>query len=236
MTTCYERGSHMNGLGRFTARGAQLLETEGLPGLIAGVGRFLKAQARRTLSWSRYDVLEYDLRGDIPVAMPPAIDGLETFILSCPDEVDALVERGYEDFRHIAGAHHRCFEHGGIAFCAYVNRELAHVGWAACSEAAKPFVDAVPYPVDFAHGQAITGGALTTRRFRRKGIHRHIVLLKHRYLKDHGYTSCRNVVRVGNVPGQRTHVPLPARRIGTGRQIRLFGSRRWSMSSLEGGR
>jgi thermostable 8-oxoguanine DNA glycosylase len=61
-------------------------------------------------------------------------------IISSNQEANDLVADGLEDFRLYVFYGKEALGLGAIAFCIYVDKELAHVGWAAFSEEGKTHI------------------------------------------------------------------------------------------------
>jgi GNAT superfamily N-acetyltransferase len=218
------------------ARATRLLKTEGLRGLMLGIVRFWSALVQRTFWWERFLVHEFVLTDLGDVSQAPPVAGLEVHVIECEDDADRLAREGYEDFRLPIGASRRRLESGAVAFCAHVDRVLAHVAWVALDADAKRSFDTLPYSVDFANGEGCSGGSWTFPRYRGWGIYRYVMGCRLAYLQSRGCTVCRNATLADNVAGLRGQEVFPHRVVSRARVRILFGRMRWTeYPSDEGG-
>ena len=190
-------------MSRLKARAAYLLRTEGVRGLVQGVIRHMHVVRRHVLCVDRYVIYQFDTETGHGARSAPDIDGLEVVVLECEEDLHAPAASGLK-----APASHSTFRRswlrcGGVASCAYVNSELAHVAWVALTAAARGCCDGLPYRVDFEHGEACWGGSYTLRRFRGRGLCTYVCGVRLRYLHEHGFRACRDAVRIDNVASQR---------------------------------
>ena len=215
------------------ARAAHLLRTEGVRGLVTGAAGHLNEMRRSVLCVERYVIYQFDTdAGCGPLSVPP-IDGLEVFVVEREEDLDALAARGFEVPVSHPTFRRGWLRRGGVAFCAYVNRELAHVAWVALTTAARGCCDGLPYHVDFERGEACWGGSYTSRRFRGCGLYTYVCGVRLRYLHEHGWPVCRDAVRVDNVAslkGQGQWNPRPC--FGAS-LVRFLGWTRWREYSYQ---
>ena len=80
-------------------------------------------------------------------------------------------------------------------------------GW-PLTEEAKRTLDPHTYHVDFANGQACTGGVVTTAKYRNLGFMTYGYYERHQYLRERGIMISRSVVRTNNIPTQRVNAKL----------------------------
>ena len=188
---------------------------------------------RALFTVERYVIFSFETDVRALPSRRPDIDGLEVMVLESVDDMRSLASRGFEvpEFHPSLGK--EWLRRGGVAFCAYVNRELAHVAWVAMAPGARGCCDGLPYHVDFAHGEANWGGSYTWRRFRGRGIYSYVCGIRLNYLREKGFHSCRDAVQVGNTAsmrGQDWWNPTPR---ATGRLIRFLWWSSWSESDVE---
>jgi hypothetical protein len=209
------------------ARAAHLLRTEGVRGLVTGAAGHVNEVRRSVLCAERYVIYQFDTDTGCGPLRAPRVDGLEVFVVEREEDLHALAARGFEvpvSHPTLRRGWLRC---GGVAFCAYVERELAHVAWVALGDAARGCCDGLPYHVDFEHGEACWGGSYTSRRFRGRGLYTYVCGVRLRYLHEHGWSVCRDAVRVDNVAslkGQGWWNPRPC--FGAS-LVRFFRWTRW---------
>ena len=152
----------------------------------------------------------------------PKIQSFDFCIVSSNREADALARRG-ADFRECFPTARQTLDRGGIAFCIFVDGEVAHGGWVALTEAAKKTFDGIPYPVDFLHGEACTGGTLTLPKFRGKGLMKYGYFKRFEFLRTRGIRISRNAVKADNFISQRIHAKFNPTR----REIRYMRLLKW---------
>ena len=212
---------------RQVRRAATLLRTEGLTGLVQGMARYVLYLAH-LVYWNEYFVIyEIDTANYVLGLDGPAIEGLEVHILHSEHDVNRMVGEGYEDVRLVVGAAARRLQQDAVAFCAFVNREVAHVAWVAFTQDAQSTFDVVAYPVDFDGGEAWWGGSLTTGRFRNLGIYRHVMAWRLRYCHELGYRVLVDATIVGNMPSLRSQDTYNPRIRAFCRYRRLLHWRDW---------
>ncbi|MBE9505192.1 MAG: hypothetical protein IMY84_00120, partial [Chloroflexi bacterium] len=163
------------------ARAADVLRTEGLPGVATAVAAHLSYLESR-LYWHADYIIHVTNTADCAVGLTaPPVDGLEVHILANERDVERLSGDGYEDVRRVVRPAARRLQKGAVGFCAFVNRDVAHVEWVAFTEAARLAIDVSPCFADHGRGEASWGGAYTVRRFRNLGIFRHVMACALRY-------------------------------------------------------
>jgi len=138
------------------------------------------------------------------VLVTPPIDGLEVYILESESDLERLVSKGYEDVRRVVRITARRLEQGAVGFCAFVNRDVAHVAWVALTREAQATLDLFPYFVDFDRGEGWWGGSLTTGRFLNLGVYRHVMAWRLRYCYEHGCHVLIDATEVRNAPSLRS--------------------------------
>ncbi len=151
------------------------------------------------------------------------------------EDADLVAAEGFEDFRETFVFAPRCLEMGAVAFCVYVGKKLAHVGWLAVDARGKNVVDRLPFHVSFDEGQACTGGTHTIPRFRGKGLMPYGYYERFEYLRSRGFTSSRNSVDVDNVASHKAHARFNPTIYGIGRYRRVLWWTSWRTEELPGG-
>jgi len=185
-------------------RARELLRQEGLTGLLAGAGRYL----RWVLQWVyTHELLRaYHLSVAEAAAMrvtPPG-DNVQVYVIESREDAMRLSEEGFESVLEAVPGAERRLRCGAVAACAFLGRELASIDWMALSERAKPAVDSFPYRADFASSDACTGGAYTMPHLRGKGLAAYRFSAQVAYLYAKGRRTCYNAIAVDNIPSQRT--------------------------------
>ncbi len=215
-------------LSEIRRRVEHLLKTEGIGGLVAGAGRFLRQKGRAAFLAERYHVFEFETECNDTDMCRPGIEGLEVVVFEHQEEVERLIaEGGYEvpvfhpSFRSV------WLQRGGVAFLAFVDRQPAHIAWVALSPEARGCCDGLNYRVDFDRGEACWGGSYTWPRFRNRGIYRYMCGFRLKYMQKHGFSRCRDAVRVGNIASLRGQLRWTPMLCATGWFVRLPKWSRW---------
>ncbi len=102
----------------------------------------------------RYDsiyIYEHDIKQRDETGYLPKIKNLSLHIISSNQQADDLVKAGFEDFRQYYFNTKHYLNVGAVAFCFYINYELAHIGWVALTQKAKDICDTCPYQIDFSN-------------------------------------------------------------------------------------
>ena len=115
----------------------------------------------------------------------PKIQDFTFKIVSTNQQADELATEGI-DFRSNFINARRGLDKGALAFCIFVERELAHIGWVAMTEEAKNTFDSLPYQVDFSNKEACTGGTVTIPKYGGKGLMVYGYFKRLQFLKERG--------------------------------------------------
>ena len=211
----------------------KLLASEGLSGLLGGAVRFVRTPMRQLFCRTEYYVHEFDLTSlddDYPF---PLAEGLEVHVIESDVDAEALARSGYEDFRLVVPHSDRRLRSGAVGFCAYVDRRVAHTAWVGVTHRAKQSFDELPYEVGFERDEGCSGGSWTFPAYRGKGIYRHVMWRRLRYLRDHGCSVCRDATEVGNAPGIQGQQVFVTRTYGLLRVTRILGAARCAYVAFE---
>jgi hypothetical protein len=215
-------------------RAMELLRHEGPVGCLRGAGRFLRWTLRDVVHSGEYYIYRYP----IPVVQSevnrPQVEGFEVRIVRSADDLAALRQDGYEHPGGKVRAMPRRLRSGAVAVCGFVSRRLAYVGWVATSAEAKRSFDRLPYRVDFADGEAATGGAWTVPAYRGLGLYRYMFGQELDYLRREGRTVCCNAIGVANRASQRGQAIYGAQVCARVRVRRLAGFTRWDEEPMSG--
>lgn len=210
------------------ARAKKLWADGGPSGLIGGLGRLVAMLTKRVFFRADYYVHEFDLMSLDDSYSAAPVDGLEVHIVESSEDACALAERGYEDVRLTVPGAKNCLRAGAVGFCAYVDDGiLAHIAWVGMTRQAKKSFDALDYDVRFDEQEACTGGSWTFPSFRGRGIYRHVMWHRLRYLRDRGCSICRDATEVHNVASMRGQGVFPSRIVGSLSFVRVFGIDRY---------
>jgi hypothetical protein len=155
-------------------------------GVIPLLGRILLYISSNIFSYKEYYVCQ-DFVGELNEAdfLPKVKDF--TFKLITNNEVaDDWAKQTGSDFRkQIRNARQR-LDTGAVAFCIFVQNELASSIWLGFNQKAKNLINPQPYRVDFAAHQGFSGGGETVPKYRGKGLSSYLWFQRNNYMKQHG--------------------------------------------------
>jgi len=164
---------------------------------LAFIGRFLFRN-------EYYYLYRHSLEARDEAGFSPRVEGFNFEIVSSTGRAAELAAEGM-DIRQLFPNAWRSLDRGAIAFCVFVNNEPAHIGWAATTEEAKQTIDDVPYNVDFANGEACTGGTRTAPKYGRRGLMVYGYFKRLDFLREKGYILSRCAVTTDNIASQKAH-------------------------------
>jgi len=186
------------------ASARQIYKTKGV---VALVGRTLLYLRQHLLMYVHCYLYECIIQERNEADYIPKIRGFNLKIVSTNDQADEIASEGFQDIRDcdlLVNAR-SCLNKGAIAFCLFMGQELAHIAWVATNKEAKNTFDHLPYHVDFANGQACTGGTLTLPKFRGNGFMAYGQFKRLEFLQKQGYKTSRNAVATDNKVSQKVH-------------------------------
>jgi len=220
--------SHVSKLTLLLRRAREIFQTEGLlpllrRGFIFLIGYFFIYKCNY--------LYEHTIKERNEADFLPKIQDFTFEIITNNQQADELAAAGLG-----FGSHHpnerRGLEKGAVAFCFFINGDLAHIGWVAMNEEAKNSFDSLPYRVDFAAKQACTGGTWTHPQYRGKGLMVYGYFKRFEFLREQGIKSSRNGVGVGNIASQKTHARFGPKVYAKARYLKIFGWKSWKETPI----
>lgn len=218
-----------------SARALAILRTEGPASMLRHTLTYGAFLSRRAIRYDRSYLYRHDVNARDEKEFLPRLDSWDVRIIHSNAEADAVAAEGLEDLRKVFVHSRESLRQGAIAFCVYVEHALVHIGWLALTPRSKQRVDRLPYVVDFARGESCTGGTYTVPKFRGRGLMAYGYFLRFEYLRQLGYTSSRNAVRINNRASQKAHSRFGPEILGTGRFIRILQWQAWKETPFPGG-
>jgi len=209
----------MSRLGVLLRRAKDILQTEGLRPLVGRGFDFVKAPF---FQYGNYYLYQHTPKERNEADFMPRIQDVTFRMVSTSEEADELAASTGYDFRRRFVNAKRSLDKGAIAFCFFVNEEIAHIGWVALSEEAKKTFDRLPYKVDFSNGEASTGGTITVPKYRGKGLMAYGYFKRLQFLREQGVTASRNAVAVNNIASQKAHAKFAPKIYARARYLKLF--------------
>jgi hypothetical protein len=207
-------------LSEILKRAKYILAVEGWKPLLLRGFDYLR---RRIFTYGNYYICEYSMKERNEDDFLPKIRDFDFKIVSSNEEANRIAKSLGYDFRHFLVNARHSLDKGAVAFCIFVDGEIANTGWVGMSEEAKNAFDRVPYFVDFAHGEACTGGTETIPRYRSKGLMAYSYFKRFQYMRDKGITISRNCVAMDNVASQKAHARFNPRITAQAKYLRLLG-------------
>jgi len=224
----------MGSMAEHHAKARQVYQSEGGVALLRRVFRFLVYCVFEYRTYYLYAEGIDDLRLPSESDVLPKVDDFTLKVVATNREADELDDGGLQLRSYVPHSTRR-LDTGAIAFCFFVGRELAHVGWVALTQEAKDALDEPPYRVDFSNGEACAGSIWTNPRHRGRGIRSYNSLKRLEFLRDAGIRTKRAAIAKGNVASQkgRTRLSLPGPH-AEARYLRLLWWRSWKERPLAG--
>lgn len=209
-------------------RAKYLFQTEGLIPLLR---RGLVILPRYLIWYGNYYLYEYTLKERNEADFLPKIEDFTFKMVATNQQVDELASAGL-DFRSHAYDIRRRVGKGAVAFCFFVDGELAHITFTAMTEEAKNSFDSLPYRVNFSDKQGSTGGTWTNPKYRGKGLMVYGYFKKFQFLREQGMRSSRNGVNAGNVASQKAHAKFGPKVYAKGRYLKILWWQSWKETPL----
>jgi hypothetical protein len=220
----------MGSLGLLPRRVKYILQTEGLMPLFR---RVLLVSVGQFFGYGTYYLYEHNTKARNEADFLPRIQGFAFKIVTTNQQADELASAGLDFSVQSLNTRQR-LEKGAVAFCFFMNGELAHIGWMAMNEEAKNIIDPFPYQVDFAHKQGCTGGTWTNPKYRGKGLMVYGYFKRFEFLREKGFKSSRNAVAVGNTASQKAHAKFSPKVYARARYLRILRWTSWKETPIIG--
>jgi len=208
------------------ARARKILKNEGLAALF---GRILLLLKQNLYLSKKFYLYEHILKERNEADYMPKMQGFTYKVISSNSQAYGITREGFEDIRKcpVLVNVRTCLNKGAIAFCFFIGKELAHIGWIAMDEGAKNTFDNYPYHVDFSNGQACTGGTVTLPKYRGNGFMVYGYFKRLEYLWIKGYKTSRNAVNRDNKVSQKVHAKFNPRILARARYLKIAGLTFW---------
>lgn len=215
-------------LSAFSIRVKDVLQNEGLVPLLRRGFAFLVGY------FFKYETLylyEHTMKERNEADFLPKIQNFTFQIVSTNLKADELAAGGH-DFRSYSIYTSTWLDKGAVAFCFFVGRELAHIGWVAMTEEAKNAFEPFPYKVNFSNKEVCTGGTLTIPKYRGKGLMVYGYFKRFQYLWERGIVVSRNVVAIDNVASIKAHGKFSPKIHAKARYLKVLWWKFWKETPL----
>jgi len=213
------------------ARAKQVYRTEGLMPLVR---RSLAYVLGHLLRHETYYLLEHDTARvwDFDEAdFLPRIERFSLRIISTNYEADELEVEGYEFRSQIPGARER-LEKGAIAFCIFVGRELANIGWIALSEEAMRTLHSLPHKVNFSGNESCTGASMTKPKYEGNRLMTYSLFKRWQFLNERGIKTDRAMVARNNTASLVGSTRLSPKVYAEARYLKILCWSSWTEKPL----
>lgn len=206
-------------------KASHILRTEGPAALLRRGAAFLywrfKSLGRSFFEYHVVYLYEHTMKERNEAGFLPMMQDFTFNIVTTNQQADELADNGFQDFRRHWRTARQGLETGAMAFCVFVGRELAHIGWVATNNKAKDTFDPLPYRVKFSSNEACTGGTWTWPKYRGKGLMIYIYFKRFQFLWERGIKISRSAVEVDNIASQKVHSKFGPRIYARARYLRV---------------
>lgn len=213
-------------------RAKQILQTEGFPPLVRRGFPFV---VRRFFDYQTYYLYETALQ-EIPKEQNeadslPRTQDFTLKIVSTNQEADELKAEGLQFRSHVSNSRER-LEKGAIAFCIFIERELASVGWIATTQEAKDSLNEPPYKVDFSNKESCTGSSVTDPKYRGMGLMAYSLFKRFEFLRERGRVRDRAAVAKSNIASKMGGAKVGSQIHAEARYLRILWWESWKERPL----
>ena len=209
-------------------RGIYVLQKEGIWTFLSQVFSFLGS-----FFYSRgsYYIYEKTLTKNEKYQFNTKLQNATIKIISTPEEFEQLGSNGY-DFKMMLFKDK--LKKGAVAFCAFANKELAHVTWVAFNEKAKKEIDYLPFKVAFQNKEACSGASFTEPKYRGKGLLSYIYAYIFPYLAQRDIVKDKFTIEVNNISSQKAHAKFNPIITGKGHYLKILWWEFWKEEPIKG--
>lgn len=206
------------------SRTIEIISSEGISALLKQSVEYVWNSLQ---SHGEFYIIEFDYgsQPEIP-DVKPRIDCTYE-VITCVSDYDTLLAKGYNfgprKFRPK-------LKKGAIAFCLFVDKDLASETWAAVDAKSKKVVDPIPFRVDFDKGEVCVGVRFTNPKYRKNGLSEYVYAMRLPYLKER-FIKAKASVNIKNKVSQRINEVFYGRVIARGRYFRFIRWHYWKERS-----
>jgi len=211
-------------LGELFIRVKDILMTEGALTLLRRIFEYVKPLF---FEYGNYYLYEHKIEERDEADFLPEIKEFILRIIHTNEEADGLAKTMGVDFRRRFIRSGSSLYRGAVAFCIFVNGEIAHISWVALSQDAKNTFDSLPYRVDFLNKEVCTGGTVTVPKYRGKGLMTYGYFKRLQYLEEKGIKVSRNAVDKNNAASNMAQAKFTPRIYAEARYLKLLFWKYW---------
>ena len=140
-------------------------------------------------------------------------------------------QNGFDLRLEITEIRHRV-EKGAIAYCVFIGRDLASIGFIAGNQEAMNSLNPPPFKVNFSAGEVYTGGLWTNPEYRGHGLAAYVYFKRLQALKNEGKVIARNIVLKDNIAAHKMLSRFTPKITGEGHASRVLWHIFWKEKSL----
>jgi hypothetical protein len=209
----------------------RILQTEGLLPLLKHGFTFLIGHFFQYGTYYLYEIdISKALKQTKEANLLPKVQDFTLKIVYTNEQADELDREGFEFRSQLTNARKK-LDKGAIAFCIFVGRELANIGWITLTEQAKDSLTGLPFKVDFSNNEACTGSA-TDPKYRNMGLMRYNYFKRLEFLKEKGRLRDRAAVAKSNIASQKGVAKISYNIYAEARFLKLLWWKFWREKPL----
>jgi RimJ/RimL family protein N-acetyltransferase len=209
-------------------RAKAIIQAEGWVALFRRGGAFL---FNRLLHYGIYYLYELKVEERHQAELRPRIQDFTFEIVPTTQRADELLARGFR-FRSSKGIERERLDKGAVAFCIFIGKELAHIGWVAMNEEARNSIARLPIRIDFSGNEAFLGGVWTNPKYRGMGLMTYSAQKRVQFLTEKGIIIVRNAIATGNIAPQKAIAKIGFNCYARARYLRFLWLTFWKEKRL----
>jgi ribosomal protein S18 acetylase RimI-like enzyme len=206
-------------------RAKQILQIAGLKAL------FVRGLKHGFYEHQTYYLYEHVLKDRDEADFVPGVKDFTFKTITCRRDIDQLVSNGFDLRLDITDISLRV-DRGAAAYCAFIGRDLASIGFIAGNQEAMNSLNPPPFKVNFSAGEVYTGGLWTNPDYRGHGLAAYIYFKRLQSLKNEGKVIARNIVLKDNTPAHKMLSRFAPKISGEGQASRVLWHIFWKEKSL----
>jgi hypothetical protein len=165
----------------------------------------------------------------------PRIKGLSVRIVSGNNNAVALAKEMGTDFRNYILNARRRLDRGAVAFCVFIEKELASIVWIGSNKRAKESINPQPYFIDFNNGAGCTGGGETIPKYRNMGLMAYACYHRNNFMKEHDIKMLIGIDATNNEAIYRVQSRFPSRLRARAHYMNILWWKYWKETPLPDG-
>jgi hypothetical protein len=206
-------------------RARNILQTAGLKAL------FVRGLKYGFYERQTYYLYEHVLKDRDEADFKPGVKDFIFKTIRARNDIDQLVSNGFDPRVEITDIRHRV-EKGAIAYCVFIGRDLASIGFIAGNQEAMNSLNPPPFKVNFYAGEVYTGGLWTNPEYRGHGLAAYVYFKRLQALKNEGKVIARNIVLKDNIAAHKMLSRFTPMITGEGHASRVLWHIFWKEKSL----